>query len=307
MSLGCLCDGGGLGNLGVNSCAPRFSVLNKLGWMPIYDSTGVKNKIDLTGTIDEAFFQGLINEPDPSKRLYLSPIFENVKRPKGDNIYDTAPSDRKYEVKKGKKEFTGEHYDVPAQLEARYEGHGCGETGVFEIDIDGNFKGFKTSDDSTDLYPIQIDKKSFSTKFVEAEDTTVSRLMVAFDYNRLLKDSKTWMLTAEELGFDINDLEPLLEADITFVSKTSTNVVFDVKAKQGTALNRIAVEGLVTADLSLYDNTLAASVSITVVESSTIAGRYTATFTAISGSTSNLTLTLQKDGIAKTTLDFVDA
>lgn len=307
MALGCLCDGGGLGNLGVSSCAPRFSVLNKIAWMPIYDSTGAKNKIDLTGGIDEAAFIALINEPDPSKRLYLSPIFENVKRPRTDNTYEVAPSERKYEVKKGKKEFTGEHWDVPAQLEARYKSYGCGDLGVFEIDVDGNFKGYKTSEDSTDLYPIAIDKKSFSTKFVEAEDTTVSKLMIAFDYNRLLEDATTWMLTADELGFDVNDLEPLLEADLLFVSKSSTTVVFDVKAKQGTALSRIAVEGLVTADLSLYDNTLAASVTITVVESATIPGRYTATFTAISGSTSELTLTLQKDGIAKATLDFVDA
>jgi len=302
---GCSCDGGGLGNLGSSVCAPLSSVTNILGYMPIYDSTGVKNKIDLTATLNEAFFSALINEADPSKRLYISPVFENVKKPRADSTFEEAPSGRKVKIKGGKKSFAGEHWEVSEQLAAHYENYSCGAFGVFEIDINGNFKGRKVG---TDLYPIGVDNKSFDTKFVDAEDATTTKLMVSFDFERLMKDSDNWMITSDEVGFDFNSLEPLKDVDLVFSAKTSTTIVFDAKLQFGTALEKIAVEGLVAGDFALYDNTAAGAVVLSsVVESSTIPGRYTATYSAITGSVNELTLTMTKDGLAKATLDYVDA
>lgn len=305
---GCSCEGGGLGNLGVSNCAPKFSVTNKLAFMPIYDSTGVKNKIDLTATLNEAFFVNLLNETDPSKRLYVSPVFENVDKPRADSTFEEFPSGRKIKIKNGKKSFTGVHAEASEQLEDHYKNFACGQFGVFEIDINGQLKGKKLSVTGTDLYPIPVDNNSFDTKFVDAKDGETSKLMISFDFDRLMKDYENWMITADEVGFDFNDLNPLFDASLIFNAKTSTTVVVDLQLQYGTALERIAIEGAVAADFSLYDNTDSASVTLSsVVESSTVAGRYTCTFTAITGSTHNLTLTFLKDGYEKATLDFVDA
>ena len=191
----CLC-GTGLGNLGLSSCIVNRNVTNKLFFVPVYDSTGVKNKLDLTGTINEATIIALINQSDASKRWYLSPVFENVVKATADTTFEEAPSQRKKRIKAGKKSFSAEHWDVAPQLEGKYNEYLCGGWGVIELDIDGNIIGKKVG---TDLYPIPVDGDSFDVKYVDPTDAATSKLMVSFDYNRLMKSEELWLISADEL------------------------------------------------------------------------------------------------------------
>jgi hypothetical protein len=300
----CLC-GTGLGNLGLSSCVVNRNVTNKLFFVPVYDSTGVKNKLDLTGTINEATIIALINQSDASKRWYLSPVFENVVKATADTTFEEAPSQRKKRIKAGKKSFSAEHWDVAPQLEGKYNEYLCGGWGVIELDIDGNIIGKKVG---TDLYPIPVDGDSFDVKYVDPTDAATSKLMVSFDYNRLMKSEELWLISADELGADLNDQDGLKDVELEFVSKTSTQVVVNATLSYGTAVQLLKVKGLLAADFALYNNTLGASHSITTVTEGTGAneGQYTITYVAITGSVDNLTLSMAKDGYVGK-LDYVDA
>lgn len=300
----CLC-GTGLGNLGLSSCVVNRNVTNKLFFVPVYDSTGVKNKLDLTDPINEATITALINQSDASKRWYLSPVFENVVKATADTTFEEAPSQRKKRIKAGKKSFSAEHWDVSPQLEGKYNEYLCGGWGVIELDIDGNIIGKKVG---TDLYPIPVDGDSFDVKYVDPTDAATSKLMVSFDYNRLMKSEELWLISAEEIGADLNDQDGLKDVELEFVSKTSTQVVVNATLSYGTAIQLLKVKGLLAADFALYNNTLGASHSITTVTEGTGAneGQYTITYTAITGSVDNLTLSMAKDGYVGK-LDYVDA
>jgi len=300
----CLC-GTGLGNLGLSSCVVNRNVTNKLFFVPVYDSTGVKNKLDLTGTINEATIIALINQSDASKRWYLSPVFENVVKASADTTFEEAPSQRKKRLKAGKKSFSAEHWDVAPQLEGKYNEYLCGGWGVIELDIDGNIIGKKVG---TDLYPIPVDGDSFDVKYVDPTDAATSKLMVSFDYNRLMKSEELWLISADELGADLNDQDGLKDVELEFVSKTSTQVVVNATLSYGTAVQLLKVKGLLAADFALYNNTLSASHTIATVTEGTGAneGQYTITYTAITGSVDNLTLSMAKDGYVGK-LDYVDA
>lgn len=300
----CLC-GTGLGNLGLSSCVVNRNVTNKLFFVPVYDSTGVKNKLDLTGTINEATIIALINQSDASKRWYLSPVFENVVKATADTTFEEAPSQRKKRIKAGKKSFSAEHWDVAPQLEGKYNEYLCGGWGVIELDIDGNLIGKKVG---TDLYPIPVDGDSFDVKYVDPTDAATSKLMVSFDYNRLMKSEELWLISADELGADLNDQDGLKDVELEFVSKTSTQVVVNATLSYGTAVQLLKVKGLLAADFALYNNTLSASHTIATVTEGTGAneGQYTITYVAITGSVDNLTLSMAKDGYVGK-LDYVDA
>ena len=300
----CLC-GTGLGNLGLSSCVVNRNVTNKLFFVPVYDSTGVKNKLDLTGTINEATIIALINQSDASKRWYLSPVFENVVKATADTTFEEAPSQRKKRIKAGKKSFSAEHWDVSPQLEGKYNEYLCGGWGVIELDIDGNIIGKKVG---TDLYPIPVDGDSFDVKYVDPTDAATSKLMVSFDYNRLMKSEELWLISADELGADLNDQDGLKDVELEFVSKTSTQVVVNATLSYGTAVQLLKVKGLLAADFALYNNTLSASHTIATVTEGTGAneGQYTITYAAITGSVDNLTLSMAKDGYVGK-LDYVDA
>lgn len=300
----CLC-GTGLGNLGLSSCVVNRNVTNKLFFVPVYDSTGVKNKLDLTGTINEATIIALINQSDASKRWYLSPVFENVVKATADTTFEEAPSQRKKRIKAGKKSFSAEHWDVAPQLEGKYNEYLCGGWGVIELDIDGNIIGKKVG---TDLYPIPVDGDSFDVKYVDPTDAATSKLMVSFDYNRLMKSEELWLISADELGADLNDQDGLKDVELEFVSKTSTQVVVNATLSYGTAVQLLKVKGLLAADFALYNNTLSASHTIATVTEGTGAneGQYTITYAAITGSVDNLTLSMAKDGYVGK-LDYVDA
>jgi len=300
----CLC-GTGLGNLGLSSCVVNRNVTNKLFFVPVYDSTGVKNKLDLTDPINEATIIALINQSDASKRWYLSPVFENVVKATADTTFEEAPSQRKKRIKAGKKSFSAEHWDVAPQLEGKYNEYLCGGWGVIELDIDGNIIGKKVG---TDLYPIPVDGDSFDVKYVDPTDAATSKLMVSFDYNRLMKSEELWLISADELGADLNDQDGLKDVELEFVSKTSTQVVVNATLSYGTAVQLLKVKGLLAADFALYNNTLSASHTIATVTEGTGVneGQYTITYVAITGSVDNLTLSMAKDGYVGK-LDYVDA
>ena len=293
MSLGCKCESG-LSNTGTPNCVTLQSVTSKLIMVPLEDSTGAKNFLDLSTVPTVATITALINQSDASKRWFPLPQFEKVELPKADSTFEEAPSGRRLFIKQGKRSFTGEIWNGTPQLLGKIQDNRCVEFGAYIVDVNGNLVGSK---EGNGLYPIPVDNQSFDAKMAYATDTTVQKIMVGFDFYRLFDESTLWLVTPTELGGDFNSFEGLLDIELSKVSSSATTLVVDAKLSYGTALNPIKVLGLIQADFNLKNATTGVAISLTSVVAGTgvNANRYTLTFASQTLLTP-LTLTVQKTG-----------
>jgi hypothetical protein len=271
MAIGCNCDNG-LSNTGRPNCVPIQSVTSKLIMVPKYANDGSINSIDLTATLP--VWSTLINQTDVSKRWFPLPNFENVELAKADTTFEEANSGRMVFIRQGKRSFAGELWadDSSPQFLGKLQTNRCVEFGVYIVDVNGNLVGSKVG---TKLFPISVDNPSFDPKIMFATDTTIQKIMVAFDFDRLFDESTMWMITPTEAGQDFNDLTGLIDVNMTNISNTSTTRVFKAFLDYGTAINPIKFKGGVLADFTLRNDTTNAVIVITsVVENVGIAGQY---------------------------------
>jgi len=289
--LGCNCNAG-LSNTGRPNCLPIQSVTSKLIMVPLVANDGTLNYIDLTTTLPT--WNDLINEPDASKRWFPTPIFENVELPKADSQFEEANSGRMVFLRQGKRSFSGELWaeDSSPTLLSKLQNNRCVDFGVYIVDVNGNLIGSKVNDG---LYPIPVDNPSFDPKYMFATDSTTSKIMVAFDFDRLFDEGTMYMITPTEANVNFNDLNGLIDVNILNEVIASTSITFDAKFDYGTALNPIIYQGATAgADWTLFNNTTSLAVSpLTITESP--AGTYVITYAAQTAGDS-LTLSVSKDG-----------
>lgn len=292
MSLGCNCDMG-LSNTGVPACVPIQSVTSTLIMVPLKSNAGVDNAIDLSVAVPT--WSTLVNQSDESQRWFPLPQFENVELPKADSQFEEANSGRKAFLRQGVRSFSGELWadDSSPTLLSKLQNNRCVEFGVYIVDVNGNLVGSKVGDK---LYPIAVDNPSFDPKYMFATDSTISKIMVGFDFYRLFDEGTMYMITPEEAGINFNDLDGLIDvnfADLTQVANTS--VTFNAEFDYGTAYNPIKLKGLVDTDFALYNNTTSTSETIASSnENLPLEGNYTVNFAFVSAE--SYTLSISKDG-----------
>ena len=291
MSLGCNCDMG-LSNTGVPACVPIQSVTSTLIMVPLKSNAGVDNAIDLTSAVPN--WSSLVNQADESLRYFPLPQFENVELPKADSQFEEANSGRKVFLRQGVRSFSGELWadDSSPTLLSKLQNNRCVEFGVYIVDVNGNLVGSKVGDK---LLPIAVDNPSFDPKFMFATDSTCSKIMIAFDFDRLFDEGTMYMITPEEAGINFNDLDGLIDvdfADLTQVANTS--ITFDAEFDYGTAYNPIKLKGLATGDFAVFDNTGQSTLNIVANENVPLEGNYTLTGSFVS--THSYTASINKDG-----------
>ena len=286
MSIGCNCDMG-LSNTGRPNCLPLQSVTSKLILVPLQDNAGAYNSIDLTTL---PVWDNLINDPDVSQRWYPLPTFENVELPKADTIFEEANSGRMAYLRQGKRSFAGElwAYDSTPQFLGKLSSGRCVEFGIFVVDINGSLIGSKVGNF---LYPIPVDNQSWNPTLMFATDSTIQKIMLAFDWNRFFDESTLWMITSDEAVQNFNDLKGLLDVNlINPVQVANTSIQVDATFDYGTAINPLKFKGAVLADFDLYDNTNAAPFVITAVSEPT-EGTYIILATFVTGDSYTLSVT----------------
>jgi len=289
MAIGCNCDMG-LSNTGRPNCLPLQSVTSKLILVPLQDNAGAYNYIDLTAPLPH--WTNLVNATDPSQRWYPLPAFENVEMPKADTVFEEANSGRMAYLRQGKRSFTGElwAYDATPQFLGKLASGRCVEFGVYIVDINGSLVGSKVGNN---LYPIPVDNQSWNPTMMFATDSTVQKIMLAFDFNRFFDESTMWMITATE-AIDFNTLKGLLDVNLTEDAQVTTvSITVTATFDYGTAINPLKFKGALLADFSLYDNTNNASFAITAV-SEPNDGEYVVLASFVSGD--SYTLSVVKQG-----------
>ena len=274
--LGCDCNAG-LSNTGRPGCVPIWSVTSSLIVVPLYANDGTRNGIDLSTSVP--VWADLVNESDASKRWFPLPSFENVELPKADSLFEEANSGRMAFLRQGKRSFSGELWaeDSTPTFLGKLQKSRCVDFGIYIVDVNGNLIGAK---ESGYLYPIPVDNASWDPRFMFATDSTVQKIMLGFDFDRLFDESLMYMITVAEAGLDFTTLEGLKDVNILNAvgSEGSDTIVYELKLDYGTALNPIIVQGLLAADFIYQNETTATTLTpLSVVEGPN--GTYTATFT----------------------------
>lgn len=240
MSLGCNCEAG-LSNTGQPNCVPIFSVTSGLIMVPLKANDGTLNGLDLSASVP--VWSDLINEADSSKRWFPIGAFENVELPKADSQFEEANSGKMAFLRQGKRSFSGELWseDSTPTLLGKLQLNRCVDFGVYIVDVNGNLIGSKSDGY---LYPIPVDNPSFDPRFNFATDSTVQKLMVAFDVDRLFDESTMYMVTPEEAGVNFNDLDGLVDVNLVVDAQVSaTSVTVSASFDYGTAYNPLKYKG----------------------------------------------------------------
>jgi hypothetical protein len=289
---GCNCNAG-LGNTGRPGCVPIQSVTSKLIMVPLTANDGTLNGIDLSAPLPT--WNSLINEPDASKRWFPLPAFENVELPKAESQFEEANSGRMAFLREGKRSFTGELWgeDSTPTLLGKMKAGRCVNFGVYVVDVTGNLIGSKVGGY---LYPIPVDNQSWNPTFMFATDSTVQKIMLTFDFDRLFDDSTMYMITSTEAGVDFNTLVGLIDVNLTVASQVAaTSVTLEASFDYGTALNPILLQGVTgLTDWSIYDVTNQVAFGNPTAVSESPQGTYTLLKTFVTGD--DYTVSVVKDG-----------
>ncbi|QDP50832.1 MAG: hypothetical protein Unbinned2903contig1001_22 [Prokaryotic dsDNA virus sp.] len=277
--IGCDCNAG-LSNTGRPNCVPIQSVVSSLIVVPLYANDGTQNGITLNSL---PTWNDLVNEADASKRWFPLPAFENVELPKADSQFEEANSGRMAYLRQGKRSFSGELWaeDSTPTFLGKLAASRCVDFGIFIVDVNGALIGSKSSDDLY-LYPIPVDNASWDPKFMFATDSTVQKIMLGFDFDRLFQEQTMYMINADE-AIDFTTLKGLVDVTIFGQTAASTSAI-DLKTKfdYGTAVNPLVFSGATsTSDWDLYNVSAGAAVPVlTVTESVSVPGQYALTFAA---------------------------
>lgn len=287
----CTCDFG-LGNSGTPNCFPIGNVTNNLIIVPTYDSTGARNFIDTTATLDSTYFTARINDADTSKRWYPLPAMKNVEDVRAEAITESFNDGTTVKIQQGARTFTGMMIKQSPVLVGKIANYACTKISAFVIDIDGNIIG--NGEEAGKLYPIEVDNESWDVIFMKATDTTVSKIQLNYTYDRNEDDGNLRMILASEMSQDVRDLVGLL--DVNVVADTITTTTFNLTATfdYGSQVTPLPFEGAVLADFTLYNETTTSSIAITSVTEGA-AGVYAFVYPAQT-SADVMTLSLSKNG-----------
>jgi hypothetical protein len=124
-----------------------------------------------------------------------------------------------------------------------------------------------------------------------ATDSTTSKIMVAFDFDRLFDEGTMYMITPTEAGVNFNDLTGLIDVNFNNAVVTSNTLVADLALDYGTALSPIKFIGALPADFLLTVNGVSTPLGGALEGPD---GTYTFTFTASTGD--DVVITIDKLG-----------
>ena len=289
----CVCEST-LPNGSQPNCATIIGLQKKFIFVPLFDSTGARNSIDLSATLNAAYFTAKINHVDYSKRWYVLPEMKNVTSEIGDPTFEEFDDKTKRFVRAGVRTALGSVINGIPSLEGAINSFRCHRVGVFIIDINGSIIG-TISEDETLLDPKEIESQSINAKLVLASGDVSQKVDIAFQFSLNDADSSIRVLKQT----DLTGVTPLTFTGLLTVKSTYSAIgLSSFKAKlfveNGSALTKFPVKGLLAGDFALYNVTDSLAVVI-ISATENPDGTYTITYAA-QGATEVLRLTPTKTG-----------
>lgn len=259
---------------GTNLGIPRKAIM-----VPKYKSDGTLNKITLPATLNQSYFEELVNHTDRTQRWYPLPQFVNAEIAKAESVYETYNDGSKQLVHEGVRSFTAKFPNMQPQYLSVLKSGKCNEMAVYFVDNKGSLQGLSNGT-TTELYPFDLNANTFNAILHWATDTTVTSVDFSFEFATDMLDENIRIVTSGSMvNVNLLQLEGLYDATKVQVSTGQTSMVFKLSALSLEQGNPVAITGLGSDDFALYNVTTSTAVTIiTCVESTTVKGQYTLTY-----------------------------
>lgn len=293
-------------NLGVPNCISQFGRPSRLTFVPLYKEDGTENYIDTaTAALDQTYFDGLQYNTDPYSRFYPMPIdLKNVEMPKGDSVYQEFDDGTKKFVRFGARSMSAIVPDSAPVYIGKLNSMKCGKWGVYLTSDSGNLGGIERT--SGKLYPYRLSDNTLNAMWQFQTGTTLGQIMLGLEFLHSDLDENFSFIASSDIGIDLTaQWKGKLDTSISQVAaaRGATTFSVDIFSDFGSVKTKDPIENLVAADLVLYNITTSSAVTIsTLVESTTVAGRYVVTFTSQT-TTNDLRLSLGTTTAAKQLAD----
>lgn len=275
----CTCESA-FGNTGVTNCELIKKATYTIMFQSKYNENGSLNFIDTTDLDTVATATGA--SVHPLSRLYPMPVAENVTMDKTETVYETAPSNRRYEAQDGVRtnifQFLGTNSSF--RFLGELNKFGCKDLVYYIIDVNGTIWGTSTVDGK--LYGVGVAKSTFDTMLMHATDTTVQKIQLQFDTEYGFDDSSWRGITAESLGYSATELQGLLSLTATVSSISTTGATVRVTYATNNAVTpNVGLTGLVAGDFPVKNLTDNSIITVaTATESLVNPGTYVLTWSA---------------------------
>ncbi len=242
----CACNVG-LGNTGLPNCVPIMSVAKKIVVVNYKDSDGNINKIDCNDTLNQAYFDALVNNDDKSKAWFPYPEIFNIEDLKADSIFETLNDGTNLFIQEGTRTFSGVMPNKSPEFLGQIKSARCVEIGVFIIDADGSIIG--NGSEEGFLRPIRVNNQTWNATLVKTTDTESQKVALTFEYNKLERDEDLRMILSTDLSYDVlNDMDGIVDVVFKNIASTTgvgtSTVSFDLETIYGSQCAKVIVQGL---------------------------------------------------------------
>ena len=284
-------------NSGIDRCAVSPQIIRHIVFVPLYDSAGNKNELDLS-TLDENTIPDLLNESDRTKRWYPLREVDNFESEREDPSTEDLESGVPLFLREGNRPFTvvKKQGAVPFQFVEFINSKRCGEWGVIFVDVDGRLIGNNQKDGF--LRPMPIQSNQAYATYIFPNDSTYRGININFMARVGEKDEWLGIVSREAFG-DYNpfEMKGLYEVLPEIVSADDSSIEIKLFTRYGALDQPIPVQGITDADLTLQNLTQSSSVTIDTV-TEIAPGEYTISYATGVTVGDDLQLNLDKQGLS---------
>lgn len=236
------------GNTGTPNCKTLSKVTSMIMAVRMTADDGTDNTILLATPLNQAFFDALLQNADPSKRWYPIGELETVVQERAESITQTYDSGTIKKIQDAQKNFTSIKPEVEYALFGKVKQMECLKMGVYLIDIDSQLIG-QLSTDGLNLNPLEVSTGSWDARMSEATDTKIVEMMLNFQFAKSVKDEDLRLIVPSEMdNIDLLQSEGLLDVNGTYSGPTATEVTAVLTLDYSSPITPLPVESLVLTD-----------------------------------------------------------
>lgn len=239
------------GNTGTPNCKTLSKVTSMIMAVRMTADDGTDNQIDLSVPLNQAFFDALLQNSDPSKRWFPIGELETVVQERAESITQTYDSGTIKKIQDAQKNFTSIKPEVEYALFGKIKQMECLKMGVYLVDIDSQLIG-QLSSDGGFLNPLEVSQGSWDARMSEATDTKIVEMMLNFQFAKSVKDEDLRLIVPSEMdNIDLLQSEGLLDVNGTYTSPTTTTVTAKLELDYSSPITPLPVESLVFGDFTV--------------------------------------------------------
>lgn len=238
----------------------------------------------------KGYISALVNQPDPSKRLYPTPTFKNADNTRGEAIFQTWDDGTMSFVQQGPRKFKAIFTPEDKAASPQFKGQLDTITDLtqditcYVLDGGKNFVGEQNTPGWLD--GMKIDTGSFVATYNPGKNKEVAHVDIEFNIHPDVNDANLNMIANSEMQADaqnwISSCSGLLDVAAIYTECLAAGTVtVQLNTLFGTMLNPLTAKGLVKTNLSIYDVTTAAALAVTSVTEVLSSGRPTGVYDVV--------------------------